>query len=197
MARSSKGQEKKTRGAKSGAKHSAPNLVIVESPAKAKTINRYLGGEYVVEASMGHVRDLPKSKMGLDIQNGFEPEYVIISRARKVVSHLKKMAQGKKGIYLAPDPDREGEAISCHLAAILKDSGATIYRVVFNEITSEAILKAFRSPREINQNLGDAQQARRVMDRVVGYNLSPLLWKKVGKGLSAGRVQSVALPFIF
>ncbi|MBI4431179.1 MAG: type I DNA topoisomerase [Candidatus Omnitrophica bacterium] len=175
---------------------SAPNLVIVESPAKAKTINKYLGGEYVVEASMGHVRDLPRSRMGLDMANGFEPEYIVMTRARKTVSHLKKLAQGKAGVYLAPDPDREGEAISWHLAALLENCGAKIHRVVFNEITKDAVLQAFKHPRVIDQKLVDAQQARRVMDRVVGYNLSPLLWKKVARGLSAGRVQSVALKFI-
>ncbi len=175
----------------------AGNLVIVESPAKAKTINRYLGNDYIVEASMGHVRDLPRSRMGLNMDNGgFQPEYIVMMRARKTVSYLKKLAKGKKGIYLAPDPDREGEAISWHLAYLLEDSGAKIYRVVFNEITKDAVTQAFKQPREIDRKLVDAQQARRILDRVVGYNLSPLLWKKIGRGLSAGRVQSVALKFI-
>ncbi|MDD5217741.1 MAG: type I DNA topoisomerase [Candidatus Omnitrophica bacterium] len=178
--------------------YKASRLVIVESPAKAKTINKYLGPEYKVEASMGHVRDLPKSKMGVAINTGFKPEYVIIPKARKIVSHLKKEANGKEMIFLAADPDREGEAISWHLAHIFteNDGKAKIKRVVFNEITKEAVQEAFRHPRDIEMNLVNAQQARRVLDRIVGYELSPLLWKKVGQGLSAGRVQSVALRLI-
>ena len=174
------------------------NLVIVESPAKAKTINKFLGKDFHVEASMGHVRDLPKSRMGVDIEHDFTPEYIIIRRALKTVKHLKKMAEGKKNVYVAPDPDREGEAISWHLAHIFSEieQGPKIYRVEFQEITKEAVLKAFERPREIDMHLVDAQQARRVLDRVVGYQLSPLLWRNVGRGLSAGRVQSVALRFI-
>lgn len=174
------------------------NLVIVESPAKAKTINKYLGNDYQVEASMGHVRDLPKSKMGIDTQNNFEPKYIIMNKAKKTVTHLKQQAKDKTGIFLAPDPDREGEAISWHLAHILKESNgkAQVSRVVFNEITRDAVREAFKHPREIQMNLVNAQQARRVLDRLVGYELSPLLWKKVGRGLSAGRVQSVALRLI-
>ncbi|MBU9889661.1 MAG: type I DNA topoisomerase [Candidatus Omnitrophica bacterium] len=174
------------------------NLVVVESPAKAKTINKFLGKDYCVEASMGHVRDLPKSRMGVDLDHDFAPEYIIIRRASKTVKHLKKMAEGKKAVYVATDPDREGEAISWHLAYIFseEEEGPKVHRVEFNEITKEAVLKAFEHPREIDINLVNAQQARRVLDRVVGYQLSPLLWRNVGRGLSAGRVQSVALRFI-
>lgn len=182
-------------GAPAGKK--AKKLVIVESPAKAKTINKFLGSDFQVEASLGHVRDLPKSKMGVDISHDFEPQYVIISKARKTVNHLKKQAKGKEGIYLAPDPDREGEAISWHLAHIFDESGKVpLHRVVFNEITKDAVQEAFRHPRMIEMNLVNAQQARRILDRIVGYELSPLLWRKVGRGLSAGRVQSVALRLI-
>jgi len=172
------------------------SLVIVESPAKAKTINKFLGPNYEVTASMGHVMDLPKSSMGVDVEGDFEPRYVVISRNKKTVSRLKKEAKGKEGIYLAPDPDREGEAISWHLANILKGINGKIRRVVFNEITKRAVERAFDNPREIDLNKVNAQQARRILDRIVGYNLSPILWKKVGRGLSAGRVQSVALRLI-
>ena len=183
---------------KSASKGGPRNLVIVESPAKAKTINKFLGDDFQVEASFGHVRDLPKSKMGVDPNQDFAPHYIIIAKARKTVSHLKKQAQGKEGIYLAPDPDREGEAISWHLSHIFSETNpeAKIQRVVFNEITKEAVQEAFRHPREIRMNLVNAQQARRILDRIVGYELSPLLWRKVGRGLSAGRVQSVALRLI-
>jgi DNA topoisomerase-1 len=173
-------------------------LVIVESPAKAKTINKFLGKDFHVVASMGHVRDLPKSRMAVDIEHDFAPEYIIIRRALKTVKQLKKDAENKEIIYVAPDPDREGEAISWHLAHIFSEEGhgPKILRVEFNEITKEAVLKAFDHPRKIDMNLVNAQQARRILDRVVGYQLSPLLWKNVGRGLSAGRVQSVALRFI-
>jgi len=173
-------------------------LVIVESPAKAKTINKFLGTDYKVEASYGHVRDLPKSKMGIDIENGFEPHYIIMRKAQKNVTRLKKEARYVESVFLAPDPDREGEAISWHLAHIFRedDPNKPISRVVFNEITKEAVQESFRNPRGVEMHLVDAQQARRVLDRVVGYQLSPLLWKKVGRGLSAGRVQSVALRLI-
>ena len=172
-------------------------LVIVESPTKAKTLNRFLGSDYQVEASFGHVRDLPRSKMGINPKDNFKPDYVIIAKSKKTVSRLKKEAKGKEEIYLAPDPDREGEAISWHLAAILQEvTNQKIHRVVFNEITSEAVQEAFRHPREIDQRLVNAQQARRILDRIVGYELSPLLWRNVGKGLSAGRVQSVALRIV-
>jgi len=172
------------------------NLVIVESPSKAKTINKYLGKDYLVEASMGHVRDLPRSRMGIDIENDFQPRYIVPVKAKKTVSNLKKIAKGKEAIYLAPDPDREGEAISWHLANIFGAMASKVKRVVFNEITPQAVREAFKHPRDIDVKLVDAQQARRVMDRIVGYNLSPLLWEKVGSGLSAGRVQSVALRMI-
>ena len=175
----------------------ARNLVIVESPAKAGTINKFLGRDYEVEASFGHVRDLPKSKMGVDVTNGFTPAYVIPTKAKKRVSALKKQAKDKETIYLATDPDREGEAISWHLAALLSDDGKTkIKRVMFNELTKEAVKTAFEHPRDIHQNLVNSQQARRILDRIVGYELSPLLWRKVGRGLSAGRVQSVALRLV-
>ncbi len=181
-----------------GGKGGPKNLVIVESPTKAKTLQRFLGSDYQIEASYGHVRDLPKSKMGIDPQNNFKPEYVTIAKSRKTVSRLKKEAKGKEKIYLAPDPDREGEAISWHLAAILQEiaGDGQIQRVVFNEITPDAVKEAFRHPRDIDIRLVDAQQARRILDRLVGYELSPLLWRNVGKGLSAGRVQSVALRLI-
>ena len=184
----------------------AKNLVIVESPAKAGTINKILGKDFQVEASFGHVRDLPKSKMGVDLQNGFVPQYIIPQKAKKTVTNLKKQAKDKENIYLATDPDREGEAISWHLAHIFqedRDKDAQngkgvlqIKRVMFNELTKEAVKNAFEHPRGIDQNLVNAQQARRVLDRIVGYELSPLLWRKVGRGLSAGRVQSVALRLI-
>jgi DNA topoisomerase I len=171
------------------------NLVIVESPAKAKTIQKYLGDSFLVRSCMGHVRDLPKSKMGVDLENGFQPHYIIISNKRKVVSGLKKDVKNKSNLYLASDHDREGEAISWHLQHLLSE-GKNTYRVIFHEITKEAIKDAFANPKEMDLNKVNAQQARRVLDRIVGYNLSPLLWKKVGKGLSAGRVQSVTLRLI-
>lgn len=184
----------------------AKNLVVVESPAKAGTINKILGKDFQVEASFGHVRDLPKSKMGVDLQNGFTPQYIIPQKAKKTVTNLKKQAKNKENIYLATDPDREGEAISWHLAHIFQEDSdkdaqngkgvLQIKRVMFNELTKEAVKRAFEHPRGIDQNLVNAQQARRVLDRIVGYELSPLLWKKVGRGLSAGRVQSVALRLI-
>lgn len=174
----------------------AKHLVIVESPTKAGTIHKFLGKEFQVEASYGHIRDLPKSKMGVDIQNGFVPEYIVPTKSKKTVAKLKNQAKGKSTIYLAPDPDREGEAISWHLAFLLDGSAAQIKRVVFNELTKDAIRRAFEHPRDIDQKLVNAQQARRILDRIVGYELSPLLWRKVGRGLSAGRVQSVALRLI-
>lgn len=178
------------------AKNSAKNLVIVESPAKAGTINKFLGRDYQVEASFGHIRDLPKSKMGVDLQNGFTPEYVIPAKAKKRVNLLRKQAVGKQIVYLATDPDREGEAISWHLAILLSEGVPAVKRVMFNELTKEAVVRAFEHPRDIDQNLVNSQQARRVLDRIVGYELSPLLWRKVGRGLSAGRVQSVALRIV-
>lgn len=170
-------------------------LVIVESPAKCKTIQKYLGPGYEVAASMGHVVDLPRSKMGIDIENNFNPQYIVAKDRKKTLTELKKKVKGKKKLYLACDPDREGEAISWHLMNQL-GAGKEVHRVVFNEITKDAVQDAFKKPGSINQSLVDAQQARRVLDRLVGYNLSPLLWQKVSRGLSAGRVQSVALRLI-
>ncbi|ATH91408.1 type I DNA topoisomerase [Bacillus glycinifermentans] len=171
-------------------------LVIVESPAKAKTIERYLGKKYKVKASMGHVRDLPKSQMGVDTERNFEPKYITIRGKGPVLKDLKTAAKKAKKVYLAADPDREGEAIAWHLAHSLDLDLNSDCRVVFNEITKDAIKDSFKHPRMINMDLVDAQQARRVLDRLVGYKISPILWKKVKKGLSAGRVQSVALRLI-
>ncbi|MEH6942188.1 type I DNA topoisomerase [Bacillus sp. JJ722] len=171
-------------------------LVIVESPAKAKTIEKYLGKKYKVKASMGHVRDLPKSQMGVDIEHNYEPKYITIRGKGPVLKELKTAAKKAKKIYLAADPDREGEAIAWHLANSLDLDTTSDCRVVFNEITKDAIKESFKHPRPVNMDLVDAQQARRVLDRLVGYNISPLLWKKVKKGLSAGRVQSVAVRLI-
>ncbi len=174
----------------------ADYLVIVESPAKAKTIGKYLGKKYTVKASMGHVIDLPKSQMGVDIEHGYNPKYITIRGKGPILKDLKTAAKKVKKIFLAADPDREGEAIAWHLAHSLNIDQSSDCRVVFNEITKQAIKDAFKTPRKINMDLVDAQQARRVLDRLVGYNISPLLWKKVKKGLSAGRVQSVAVKMI-
>lgn len=171
-------------------------LVIVESPSKAKTIERYLGNKYKVKASMGHIRDLPRSQMGVNAENGFEPKYITIRGKGPVLKELKTAAKKAKKVYLAADPDREGEAIAWHLAHSLDVDIHSDCRVVFNEITKDAIKESFKHPRPINMGLVDAQQARRILDRLVGYNISPLLWKKVKKGLSAGRVQSVAVRLI-
>ncbi len=171
-------------------------LVIVESPAKAKTIGKYLGADYEVKASMGHVRDLPKSKIGIDIDNGFKPEYIIMSDKRELLKELKSAAEKSEFVYLATDPDREGEAISWHLVTLLGLKEDEYNRVAFNEITKSGVKAGMENPHKINSNLVDAQQARRVLDRIVGYKLSPFLWKKVKGGLSAGRVQSVALKLI-
>lgn len=176
----------------------AVKLVIVESPAKARTIGRILGTGYAIKATLGHVRDLPRSELGIDIANDFTPRYVTIKQRKKVLSELKKSAEDASAVYLATDPDREGEAISWHLVEAIKlgKRKLPIHRVVFHEITKEAVEKAFTHPRSIDMNLVDAQQARRVLDRLVGYKLSPLLWRKVQRGLSAGRVQSAALRII-
>ena len=204
----------------------AKNLVIVESPTKAKTITKILGSEFDVTSSMGHLRDLPASKLGVDVEHDFEPHYIVIQKRRKIAKQLQEAARGRAAIYLAPDPDREGEAISWHLARLLKDdeeaqekkvqakkaapqppkrssksgraerNGRQIFRIAFHEITPEAVKMAIKHPRTINLNLVNAQQARRILDRLVGYSLSPLLWRKIGRGLSAGRVQSVALRLI-
>ena len=172
------------------------NLVIVESPAKARTISKFLGTEYTVMASMGHVRDLPKSTLGFDPQNNFKPKYQISKDKSKVIKDLKSKIKKDTTIYLAADEDREGEAIAWHLIPALKIEKNPLKRIVFHEITKGAILNALENPREVDQNLVDAQQARRILDRAVGYRLSPLLWKKVRFGLSAGRVQSVAVRII-
>ena len=174
----------------------ADNLVIVESPGKVKSIGKFLGKGYKVEASVGHVRDLPKSQIGVDIENNFEPKYITIRGKGDVIAKLKKEAKAAKKVFLATDPDREGEAISWHLAKILNIDERQKCRVSFNEITQNAVKSAIKQPREIDTGLVDAQQARRVLDRIVGYKISPLLWKKVKKGLSAGRVQSVATKMV-
>ena len=174
----------------------ADNLVIVESPTKAKTISKFLGSKYKVESSFGHVRDLPKSKLSVDTKNNFQPTYITIPKAKKRVTELKKLVKKAKTIILAPDEDREGEAIAWHLTKALELDPAKTKRIVFHEITKKAIEEALKNPRSLNSNLIDAQQARRILDRLVGYELSPLLWKKIYRGLSAGRVQSVALRLI-
>jgi len=171
-------------------------LIIVESPAKSKTIKKFLGNNYKVVASMGHIRDLPKSQLGVDIENDFEPKYINIRGKAPLINELKKEAKNCKKVFLATDPDREGEAISWHLAYLLDIPKKNLFRITFNEITESAVKNAIANPREIDMNLVDAQQARRVLDRIVGYQISPLLWKNVKKGLSAGRVQSVALKMI-
>src|ERR1700678_2662275 len=176
----------------------AKNLVIVESPTKAKTIGKYLGKQYVVKASLGHVKDLPKKNLSVDVDNDFKPIYEVIEGKKKLIGELKTAAKGADAIYLAADPDREGEAICFHLQEELGDkkNGPKIFRVMFNEITKNAIQKAFEKPLQVNLHLVDAQQARRILDRLVGYKISPLLWDKVRRGLSAGRVQTVALRLI-
>ena len=171
-------------------------LVIVESPAKAKTIKKYLGGDYEVVASMGHVRDLPKSKIGVDIENNFTPVYQIMEGKEDAIKKLKTLAAKSSVVYLATDPDREGEAISWHLCEILALNQNDNNRVTFNEITKTGVKSGIDNPRIIDMDLVDAQQARRVLDRIVGYKLSPFLWKKVRRGLSAGRVQSVTVKII-
>jgi len=174
----------------------AKHLVIVESPTKSKTINKFLGENYIILSSMGHVIDLPKSEMGVDVENNFKPRYVVMAKRRKILSDIKKGAKETEDVYLAMDPDREGEAIAYHLREQLSDLSDNIYRVTFHEITEKAIKEAFKNPHILDINKVNAQQARRILDRILGYSLSPLLWKKVGSGLSAGRVQSVALRLI-
>src|SRR4051812_5379535 len=173
------------------------SLVIVESPAKAKTIGKYLGRAYKVRATIGHVRDLPEKKMGIDIENGFQPEYVTIPGKEKTVAELKSAARDSREIFLASDPDREGEAIAWHVASQIRSkNGAPVRRVLFHEITREAVQGAIANAGEIDERKVDAQQARRVLDRLVGYKASPVLWKTVKKGISAGRVQTVALRLL-
>src|SRR5690349_4859739 len=174
----------------------AKALVVVESPAKAKTINKYLGRDYKVIASMGHIRDLPKSKLGVDIDNDFEETYESLESRKKVIKELKDAAKDATDIYVATDPDREGEAIGWHLTQELKGKKRKFHRLTFNEITKKAVQEALKHPRAIDEKMVDAQRARRVLDRLVGYKISPLLWDKVRRGLSAGRVQSVALKLV-
>ncbi|MEE8303667.1 MAG: DNA topoisomerase, partial [Candidatus Tectomicrobia bacterium] len=175
----------------------AKSLIIVESPAKAKTIKKYLGADYIVKASVGHVKDLPERRLGIDIANDFTPEYVVIKGKNKILQELRAEAKKVEYVYLAPDPDREGEAIAWHIANELyhvpKDR---IYRVMLHEITQKGITEALQHPSRIDDDKVSAQQARRLLDRLVGYKISPLLWKKVQRGLSAGRVQSVALRIV-
>ena len=172
------------------------NLVIVESPSKAKTIGKYLGPDYKVEACMGHLRDLPKSTMGVDIEHDFTPEYGPLEGKEAIISSLRTAAKKADCVYLATDPDREGEAISWHLKELLGLPDSKTKRVTFNEITKNVVQRSIEQPRDIDYDLVDAQQARRILDRIVGYQLSPLLWKKVRRGLSAGRVQSVATRLV-
>ncbi|MDE6701221.1 MAG: type I DNA topoisomerase, partial [Acetatifactor sp.] len=174
----------------------AKYLVIVESPAKVKTIKKFLGANYEVAASNGHVRDMPKSQLGIDVEHDYEPKYITIRGKGDVLAALRKEVKKAEKIYLATDPDREGEAISWHLYHALKLEDKKVYRITFNEITKNAVKESLKNAREINMNLVDAQQARRVLDRMVGYRISPLLWAKIKRGLSAGRVQSVALRII-
>ena len=171
-------------------------LLIVESPAKAKTINKYLGKNYTVIASMGHMRDLPKSQLGIELDNNYEPKYITIRGKGELLTKLKKAAKSADKVYLATDPDREGEAISWHLANILEIDAKEKCRITFNEVTKNAVTASLKAARPIDENLVDAQQARRVLDRIVGYKISPFLWRKVKRGLSAGRVQSVALRLV-
>ena len=171
-------------------------LVIVESPAKAKTIRKYLGGGYEVTASMGHIRDLPQSQLGIDVEHGYAPQYINIKGKEKIIKELKSLAKESDEVFLATDPDREGEAISWHLANLLGLDTAAENRVTFGEITKKGVTQGMAAPRAIDMDLFNAQQARRVLDRLVGYKLSPFLWKKVRRGLSAGRVQSVAVRLI-
>jgi DNA topoisomerase I len=187
---------KRTKSVSEAAAPEGKALVIVESPAKAKTINRYLGSEYIVKASMGHVRDLPKRGFGIDVDHDFRPEYELLDTRRKVIGELKKAAEHASEVYLATDLDREGEAIAWHLWQALGVPAERVHRVIFNEITSSAIQQAFSHPKQIDLDRVNAQQARRILDRIVGYELSPLLWKKIAKGLSAGRVQSVAVRLV-
>ncbi len=177
-------------------KEKPETLVIVESPSKAKTINKYLGDKYIISSSIGHIIDLPKSRLAIDVENRFRPEYITIRGKAKILNELKKLASNVSNVLLATDPDREGEAISWHLSNVLTPKNSNIRRIEFNEITESAVKEAVAHPRDINMDLVNAQQARRILDRLVGYNISPLLWKKVKRGLSAGRVQSAALKVI-
>src|SRR5690242_10845737 len=188
--------KKKAADGESTTRARGSTLVVVESPAKAKTIKKYLGSGFVVKASVGHVMDLPKSKIGVDVEKGFQPVYEVIESKKKVVAELKEAAKTVERVLLATDPDREGEAIAWHVAEQLKRSKIPAQRILFNEITKKAIQEAIQKPLQLNRDLYDAQQARRVLDRLVGYQISPILWKKVRRGLSAGRVQSVAVRLV-
>src|SRR4030067_869045 len=171
-------------------------LIIVESPTKVKTLQKFLGADYVIKASVGHVKDLPEGELGVDLEKDFQPDYVVISGKAKIISELKKASKTVEDIYLGPDPDREGEAIAWHIAEEIGDGDKNVYRVLFNEITKKAVLDALRHPGQLQQSKYEAQQARRILDRLVGYQISPILWEKVRMGLSAGRVQSVAVRII-
>jgi len=175
---------------------SSKPLVIVESPTKVKTIKKYLGKDYNVAATVGHIKDLPVKELGIDIDNGFKPQYRLIPGKQKITTALKKAASDTNEVYLAPDPDREGEAIAFHASEVLKKKGRIFHRVLFHELTRNAILESIQKPEELNKNKYEAQKARRILDRLVGYQISPLLWRKVKGGLSAGRVQSVAVRII-
>ncbi|HTZ39347.1 MAG TPA: DNA topoisomerase, partial [Syntrophales bacterium] len=171
-------------------------LIIVESPTKVKTIKRYLGAEYDVRASVGHVKDLPGNVLGIDIEHDFSPTYQVLDAKKKVISELKKAAKSVDTIYLAPDPDREGEAIAWHIADEIATKGKKVYRVLFNDLTKNTMLAAIQNPLPLDRNRYEAQQTRRILDRLVGYQISPILWDKVKRGLSAGRVQSVAVRIV-
>jgi DNA topoisomerase-1 len=171
-------------------------LIVVESPAKVKTLQKFLGGDYVIKASVGHIKDLPEGELGVDLKKDFLPRYVTISGKGKILRELKKASKEVKNIYLGPDPDREGEAIAWHIAEEIGDGDKNIYRVLFNEITQKAVLEALHHPGKLQQSKYEAQQARRILDRLVGYQVSPILWEKVRRGLSAGRVQSVAVRIV-
>ena len=174
----------------------ANSLVVVESPTKVKTIKKFLGSDFNVVASMGHIKDLPKSILGIDLENNFEPTYNIIETKKKTIDELKKAAKNAENIYLAPDPDREGEAIAWHISEVVNVKNKNIYRVLFNDLTKKTVLEAIKNPSELDFNKYEAQQTRRILDRLVGYQISPILWDKVKRGLSAGRVQSVAVRMI-
>ena len=175
----------------------AKSLLIVESPTKVNTLKKIVGKDFIIKASVGHLKDLPKKKLGVDVENNFAPEYITIRGKGKILSELKAAAKKVDTIYLAPDPDREGEAIAYHIGnEIRKFAKGKIYRVSFNEITKKAVMKSLNNPTELNENRVNAQQARRILDRLVGYKISPILWKKIHRGLSAGRVQSVALRMV-
>src|SRR4030042_6597833 len=171
-------------------------MIVVESPTKVKTLQKFLGNDYIIKASVGHIKDLPKGELGVDLEKDFQPQYVTLSGKEKVLREIKKASKEVKNIYLGPDPDREGEAIAWHIAEEIDGKGKNIYRVLFNEITKTAVLEAIKHPGKLQQSKFEAQQARRILDRLVGYQVSPILWEKVRRGLSAGRVQSVAVRIV-